>query len=350
MPRARLADVAARAGVSTATASLVLRDQPGPSAPTREAVRAAAEALGYRADRAASLLARRRTHLLGVVLDLASPFHTELTAALDQASTVRGYDLVLSALTPARGERRAVETLLDFRCEGLVLLGPAGAAAELRALGEQRPVVVVGRALRQRGPVNVVRAADDRGVAAVVEHLAEQGHRDIWFLGSPGSPIGAVRRRGYRLAMRRLGLADRVRIVAAGPTEQAGAQATEAVVTMPSALPTALVCFNDRCAVGVLDRLAAHGIRVPGQVSVAGYDDSALAELGTIRLTSVSQQPAIMADAAVNGLVRRIERGSSGGPGLPVGTDTVLDPRLVVRATSGRVADERGRFSFSAPG
>ena len=121
-------------GVSTATASLVLRGRPGPSAATADAVRAAAAALGYRPDRTASLLARRRTHLLGVLLDVTSPFHAELVRALDTASADRGLDLVLSTTTARTGEHRAAETLLDFRCEAMVLLGPQMTDADLTAL------------------------------------------------------------------------------------------------------------------------------------------------------------------------------------------------------------------------
>src|SRR4051812_23966309 len=122
--RPRLADVAARAGVSTASVSLVLRGEPGPSAGTRERVLEAAAELGYRADRAASLLARRRRYLLGVLLDVRNPFHAELVEELHAAADKAGYEVVLSTLTRDRDEDRAIETLLDFRCEALILLGP----------------------------------------------------------------------------------------------------------------------------------------------------------------------------------------------------------------------------------
>ena len=122
--RPRLADVAARAGVSAGLVSLVLRNQPGPSEQTRGRVLDAARELGYRADRTASLLARRRSQHLGVLMDVRNTFHAEMVADIDAAATRRGYDLVLSVLTPTRGERAATEILLDFRCEGLILLGP----------------------------------------------------------------------------------------------------------------------------------------------------------------------------------------------------------------------------------
>src|SRR3954470_16667867 len=122
--RPRLADVAGRAGVSTASVSLVLRGAPGPSAETRKRVLAAAAQLGYRADRAASLLARRRRHLLGVLLDVRNAFHAELVEEIHAEADRVGYEVVLSTLARGRDEERAVESLLDFRCEGMILLGP----------------------------------------------------------------------------------------------------------------------------------------------------------------------------------------------------------------------------------
>src|SRR4029450_9301746 len=129
--RPRLEDVAARVGMSPASVSMVLSGAPGPSAATRERVLEAAAELGYRPDRAASLLARRRTHLVGVLMVAGSAFHAELVEDLYEAAERQGYDVVLSAVTRTRDERRATETLVDFRCEALVLLGPGAPGAPL---------------------------------------------------------------------------------------------------------------------------------------------------------------------------------------------------------------------------
>src|SRR5215468_8861891 len=142
----------------------------------RARVLAAAQELGYRADRTASLLARRRSRHLGVMMDVRNTFHAELVTDLDAAATALGYDLVLSTLTPTRDERRAADILLDFRCEALILLGPDEPAGWLNALGRELPVVVIGRRVPSAA-VDVVRAADDRGVAQAVAHLAGLGHR-----------------------------------------------------------------------------------------------------------------------------------------------------------------------------
>src|SRR5215218_2311560 len=158
--RPRLEDVAERVGMSPASVSMVLSNAPGPSAATRERVLEAAAELGYRPDRTASLLARRRTHLVGVLMEVGSPYHAELVEDIHEAAERQGYDVVLSTVTRTRDERRAVETLVDFRCEALVLLGPVAPASHLGALARQLPVVVLGRRVAA-AEVDVVRSADD---------------------------------------------------------------------------------------------------------------------------------------------------------------------------------------------
>jgi DNA-binding LacI/PurR family transcriptional regulator len=327
--RPRLEDVAERVGMSPASVSMVLSNAPGPSAATRERVLEAAAELGYRPDRTASLLARRRTHLVGVLMQVSSPFHAELVEDLHEAAEGRGYDVVLSTVTRTRDERRATETLVDFRCEALVLLGPVAPAAQLAALGRQLPVVVIGRRVAG-GEVDVVRTADAEGVGQVVDHLATLGHRAIAYVDGGRGTIAADRRRGYRAAMRRHGLAGRVRVIAGDHTEAAGTRAARALLAGGAGgLPTAVVAYNDQSALGLLDELSRAGVEVPGQVSVAGYDDSSLARLAHVNLTTVSQDARGQAEHAVAAAVERLD----GGRTRP--REVVLAPRLVVRGTTG---------------
>ena len=326
--RPRLEDVAARVGMSPASVSMVLSNAPGPSAATRERVLEAAAELGYRPDRTASLLARRRTHLVGVLMEAGSPFHAELVEDIYEAAERQGYDVVLSAVTRTRDERRATETLVDFRCEALVLLGPVGPAADLGALDRQLPVVVIGRRMAGAG-VDVVRTADGDGVAQAVGHLAGLGHRAIAFLDGGRGTIASDRRRGYRTAMRRHGLGDQVRVLAGDHTEAAGTRAARALLASGGGLPTAVVASNDRSALGLLDAFTRAGVEVPGQVSVAGYDDSTLSRLAHVNLTTVSQDARRQAEHAVAAAVERLEGGRTGH------REVVLAPHLVVRGTTG---------------
>jgi DNA-binding LacI/PurR family transcriptional regulator len=322
--RPRLADVAARAGVSTASVSLVLRGAPGPSAETRERVLAAAADLSYRADRTASLLARRRRHLLGVLLDVRNPFHAELVEEVQIEAGQAGYEVVLSTLTRNRDEERAIETLLDFRCEALILLGPDVPDAALDKLAAQVPCVVVGRPVAD-AEVDVVRPAEDVGVDAALHHLISLGHSRITFVDGGRGAVAANRRRGYRRAMRRAGLIAEV--LPGDHTEEGGVRAGRRIIT-EHVLPTAVVASNDRLAVGVMDAFVRAGVDVPGQVSVVGYDDSILARLAHIDLTSVNQDAPAQARNAVRAAVSRLDGGRTAR------METVLVPHLVVRGST----------------
>ncbi|MGW0707502.1 LacI family DNA-binding transcriptional regulator [Streptomyces sp. NPDC002643] len=320
--------MAARVGLSTASVSLVLRGAPGPSDRTRQRVLKAAADLGYQVDRTASLLASRRTRLLGVMVDIHSPFHAELVEHLHTAAEDVGYDLVLSTLTRTRDESTAVDTLLAFRSEALILLGPTAPADTLASLDNKAPVIAVGRRIDD-AELDVVRTADDDGVGQVVDHLVRLGHRDIVHVDGGKGVIATDRRRGYRAAMRRHGLDAHIRVLHGDNTEAAGERAARHLLDGGGRLPTAVVAFNDQCAIGVLAALGRAGVSVPGRVSVAGYDDDTLSRLSCFNLTTVSQGAREQARHAVTAAVERLDQGRTEP------REVVLTPRLVVRGTTG---------------
>jgi DNA-binding LacI/PurR family transcriptional regulator len=325
--RPRLDDVAALVGLSTATVSLVLRNVAGPSTQTRQRVLDAAAELGYRPDRTASLLARRRRQLLGVMMDVHNTYHAELVEDIHDAAENHGYDLVLSTLTRSRDERRAVETLLDFRCEALILLGPEVTSARLVELNSSIPVVCVGRRLSPPA-VDVVRTADDIGVALAIAHLAQLGHRDIVFIDGGRGTIAADRRRGYRTAMKRQGLGDHTRVIPGDHTEAAGSEAAALLIERDGP-PSAVMASNDRCAVGFLAAMNRAGITLPRSLSLVGYDDSITSQLAHVNLTTVSQNAHAQAQQAVALAVERLDEERT------TPREVVLTPTLVVRGTTG---------------
>jgi DNA-binding LacI/PurR family transcriptional regulator len=322
--RPTLEDVAARAGVSRALVSLVVRGAPGASEATRARVLKIADDLGYRPDPRAQLLARGRTRLLGVMFGAQHPFHADLLEGIYLAAEPAGYDIALSALTPSRGENRAIEALLDYRCEGLILLGPQTPTGRLAAFAQQLPVLVVARRVRDT-TLHVVRTADDEGLGLAVDHLVSLGHRDIVHVDGGNAPGAADRRRGYRTAMRHHGLP--VRLAPGGLTEESGGTAAQYLLT--HGLPTAVAAFNDRCAVGILDTLIRTGRSVPGDVSIVGFDDDRLSRLAHINLTTVAQDVAQLASLAVHRLIARLDDPRSGD------REDVVAPHLIVRGTTG---------------
>jgi LacI family transcriptional regulator len=257
-------------------------------------------------------------------------FHADLVEEIQAVADQAGYEIVLSTVTRSHDERRAVDTLLEYRCESLILLGSGLPADELGALAASLPVIVVGRRVALE-TVAVVRSADDHGQGLVVDHLVTLGHRDIVHVdGGPGT-IAEDRRNGYLAAMREHRLAGRAAVVTGGSTEDGGRQAAERLLRR-KARPTAVTAFNDHCALGVMDALSRVGVRVPEDCSVTGYDNSPIAQFAAVDLTSVSQEAAQQAEWAVRAAVDRLE----GVPDPP--WESVLEPRLVVRGSSGAPA------------
>jgi LacI family transcriptional regulator len=270
-----------------------------------------------------------------VPLVLRDAFRAELAEELQLAADTAGYAVALNAITPAHGEARVVESLLDLRCEALLLLSPELAVDELRALAERVPVVVLGRHL-DAGPFDVVRVADDQGVELAVDHLVDLGHRRIVHVDGDGWSMAADRRTGFLTALARHGLPTRDAVVPGGYLEADGAAAARALLTLPEP-PTAVVAANDRSAIGLLDVFLRAGVRVPQDISVVGYDDTELARLAHVDLTTVSQRAAEQAVRAVECAVSRLD-GERTEP-----AEVVLPPRLVVRGTTGPPRSTEGK-------
>ncbi|WP_433519107.1 LacI family DNA-binding transcriptional regulator [Nonomuraea sp. CA-143628] len=320
--RPTILDVAAAAGVSKGLVSKVLSGAAGPSAATTKRVLAVAERMGYRKDRTATLLAQRRTRLIGVTIIPSNVYHGELAEQIQAMVDAAGYETVLGATTATHDERRSIETLIDFRCEALLLLGPTMPEAKLAGLIENVPTVCVGRPLNLPN-VDVVRADDEQGFSDLVNHLVALGHRRIAHVDGGTGHIAAVRRRAYRAAMRRHGLEPVV--LPGGLTERQGAAALKRLRTDV----TAVVAFNDRTALGMMEALESQGVRVPADMSVTGFDDSLMARHPRIALTTVSQSPLEQARLAVQAAIDRLSGDNQER------REIVLPTRLIVRGSTG---------------
>ena len=323
MSRPTMEDVATRAGVSRALVSIVYRNAPGASDATRARVLEAGEALGYRPDHRARLLGRTRTRLLGVTFDVQAPFHGELVEALYAAADSTGYDLALSAVAPTRSEPRAIQSLLDYRCEALILLGPQLSPASLGDLATNQPVIALARKVKATG-VDVVRTDDAAGARLAVEHLVDLGHRHILHVDGGKAPGSAERRTGYRTAMRRAGLTAHV--LTGGRTEDHGVAAAHTFLEAPGSI-TAATLFNDRSAVGFLDTIRHAGLRVPEDLSIVGYDNITAAALSHIDLTTIAQSPTALAKLATEHATARLTN-------TPTPTEETVTPYLIPRTTT----------------
>jgi DNA-binding LacI/PurR family transcriptional regulator len=325
--RVTLEDVAKQADVSRALVSIVMREAPGASSATRERVLAVARELGYRPDISARSLAGQKSRLLGVIFGVGvGSFHFDLLEGLYAAAEAHGHNLILTPLTKGRDERRAVQSLQDFRFDALVMLGPP---TPVPLLAGKVPIVVLGWHV-DHPAVDVVRTSDEHGMLQAVHHLAELGHTRIAHIDGGSDLIATSRRDGYIQAMQASGLGAEIRIVSGGQSQLDGQHAARALLEEED-LPTAIVAFNDDIAVAAMGLLAQQGILVPEQLSIVGWDDSEMAALSPLGLTSVAQHPYEMAHLAIDRLVGRIEGEQADR------RDIVLEPELNVRASTARL-------------
>ncbi len=324
-----LEDVAQAAGVSRALVSIVIRDAAGASEQTRARVLAIANELGYRPDARARLLARSSTRVLGVTYRIGALHHADLLGPIYDAAEAAGYEVILSGMTRHHDERRALNTLLGYRCEAVLMLGPDLPEPELNRLASSMPVVIVGRRMiHPAGAMDTVRTDEDAGLHLAVEHLVNLGHTRIVHVdGGPGTKA-SDRRRGYRSSMKNAGLRANTQVLDGGDTGDDGRRAGVELLIL-DAWPTAVIAYNDESAWGVMRALTAQGVSVPDDISVVGYDGSPLAHLAPRELTTVRQDVESIGRLSVERAIARLE-GSA-----PPEMDVVLRPALVIGETTG---------------
>jgi len=277
---------------------------------------------------AAQLLRRQCSGLIGVVFRAREPFHADLIESIYASTEVAGYNVVLSAVVPTRDERQAFDALVASRCAAAILLGVS--EASLGEFARELPVVEIGR-VPTKAQVDAVHTADDEGVRLAVGHLVSLGHKDIVHVDGGELPGAAERRRGYWDAMAAHDLQGGARVVPGDYTESSGSAAARELLASAQ-LPTAVIAGNDRCAVGLLDEFRRNGVTVPGQVSIVGYDNSRLASLAHVDLTSVRQNTEELARCAVQFAVDRMNSADAGPPRI-----AERDPELIVRSSTGPV-------------
>lgn len=321
-------DVAKRAGVSRTLVSFVMGGKPGAGEETRKRVLRVADEIGYRPDTAARLLARGRSRTLGVLLDVQQPFQADFVSRIYPIAKSAGYEVLLSARGPGRNESEAIESMLSHRCEGLILLGPDADQDYFEELEARAVVVVVGKPMRA-SVFDLVRSADSSGIRQSVAHLADLGHRSIVHVDGGNAPGADIRREAYVGAMRDRGLGEHVRVVPGEHNERAGIAAGHLMLREGS-LPTAVLAGNDRCALGLMDALDRAGVDVPRDVSIVGYDDSEIARLSRIDLTTVRQDVDGLARSAVAFAVARLEDDEAAA------AESVVEPTLIVRGSTSK--------------
>jgi LacI family transcriptional regulator len=287
---ATIQQVAERAGVSIATVSRVANGTGQVSAATRERVAVAIEELGFRPSHFGRALVSRRHGAVGVVLPgLSGPYHSEVIAGFEQAAVEARLAVLILGTHLLEG---SVERVLDLasRVDGLVVLGGSvvdGSVVD-RLVDRGFPVVLMAGQPHPR--VSTVRVESRSAVRTLTRHLAEDhGYADLAFLGNPtDSPDGAERWAGYQQARAELGLPHDDGPVLCAHDQPGGMEAGARLLSGPTR-PRAVVCANDEIALGVLVYALGHGVRVPEDLAITGFDSLPVSAMTRPGLTSVRQ-------------------------------------------------------------
>jgi LacI family transcriptional regulator len=367
--RVTVRDVAARAGVSVGTVSHVITGSRRVAPETRRRVQESMAALGYRPNRVARSLILQRTRTLAMVIpDVANPFFGDLVRGVEEVARQRGYSVLFgNSDNDPEQEARYLEEFLERRVDGLLLVvaagrgvrspepsgdRPDGEAEEgatrgrLAELAAELPVVALDR-LPATWDQDAVLVDNEGGMELVVRHLVDLGHRRLAFVGGdPTLTTGRDRRRGFLRALERRGLAPAWVSDGAFSLESGRAQ-MDALLASSAPPPTAVVAGNDLLALGALLAARERGLRVPHDLSVAGFDDIVYARLADPPLTTVRQPAREMGATAAHLVFRRIDGDESPGQRI------VLRPELVVRASTaplGRPEERRPTGQASGGG
>jgi LacI family transcriptional regulator len=329
---ATIADVAARAGVSTATVSRVLAGVGRARPETQLRVLDAARALDYRPSEVARSLKRRSTQTLGLIItDIENPYFPQLVRSVEDAARAAGYSVLLcNAADDPEREASYLELLVDRRVDGLIIAASS--------LGERHgewlssspiPVVLVNTAAPDVG-LPAITSDNELGGRLAAQHLIDLGHRRFGYLMPPPRNADApARLAGVQAALDAAGCPPEALTVTHGEAVVAGGERATDDLFDREPSTSAVLAYNDLMAIGALRSFRRRGRRVPVDASVVGFDDVALAAYVDPPLTTIAQRTDEMGRQAVARLIGDADRDQTPAASIRLPVD------LVVRESSG---------------
>ncbi len=332
-----IADIARAAGVSHSTVSRALHDSPLISEGTRARIQHLAREMGYTPNAIAQSLHTRQTSSLGLVItSIADPFLNDVVKGVEEVARARGLSVLLSTShNDPEQELAVIETFRRRRVDGILVASSRLSSEYKERLAQlQVPTVLINsQAESQAGQLHWVAIDDYQGAKLAVEHLLQFKHRAIGYLSVGSRPRSARQRQeGYQSALAEAGLESHEDWVLSIPSTEASPE--EDVLAGQQGLPrllaagvTAVFCANDMIAIGALQACREHGIAVPEQLSIIGFDDIMVASYVTPALTTIRQPKAELGRIATRTLLNLLDK-------RPAYNHTLL-PTLIVRASTG---------------
>jgi len=341
MTRVSIKDIARVANVSHSTVSRALSDSPLVSSETKARIQRLAREMGYSPDAQARSLVVGRTRTVGVVVTtITDPFLAEIVQAVENTAHDYGYTVILisSSADPAR-ELEAVEMLRSQRVDGVIVTSSrVGSLYQERLEESEVPVVLLNTHRRQAGPYTFSITVDNRhGGWLATEHLIHLGHRRIAYVtGAVNHSDDQERLAGYRQALEQAGIAFDPALVVPGTGRAGGGERALPVLTALDEPPTAVFCYNDMTAIGLIHAARQMGLPVPEALAVVGFDDILFASFVQPPLTTVAQPMSEMGKQALEMVLSLIDDGDSSRGRV---TNIVVQGTLIVRESS--VAERR---------
>ena len=328
-----ITDLAKLAGVSPGTVSRALADSQLIAKKTRERIQELAREHDFRPNVMARNLRIKRTGAIGVLIPLghetgqhiSDPFFMTLLGYLADSLTERGYDLLLSRVIPT--DPGWLNRVVDSgRVDGVILIGQSDQFTVIDKLAE-RYLPMVAWGANMPGQIHCSVGSDNRkGGELAARHLIKRGCRNFAFFGDPIAPEISERLAGCRTALTEAGIGDALTILPAHLTAETAHPTISKWLDETRTLPNGIIAASDVIAMSALRALSEHGVKVPNDVRVVGYDDLSFANQTVPPLTTIRQDLAAGAAHLVDLLFRRI----AGEPTSSV----VLEPVLVVRQST----------------
>jgi LacI family transcriptional regulator len=307
--RATITDVARLAGVSIKTVSRVFNREPHVRPSTRDKVIAAAESLNYRPNLSARQLASRLSFVIGMLYDNPNSYYvTEVQYGSLQTCWEYGYNLLIHPCQSDSGKLVDEVAALQGQVDGLILLQPLSDIQELCELLLENQIAAVRVSQRPFEGIPWISVGDAEAADDMTEYLLRLGHRRIGFIvGHPDHGQSHDRLAGYRSALQRNDIDFDDRLVEQGLFDYESGYSCAQKLLSSVPRPTAIFASNDQMAMGVLSAAHEQGIKVPGSLSVAGFDDSPFARYAWPALTTVRQPITKVARLATEVLMQQLQ-------------------------------------------
>jgi DNA-binding LacI/PurR family transcriptional regulator len=306
--RATSYDVAKLAGVSQSAVSRVFQDGASASKAMRDRVMAAADQLGYRPNAIARGLITRRSNMVAVVISkLTNLYYPEVLVKLTQNFSQHGVRVLLFALERESDTESVIEQMLQYRVDG-ILTAAIFTPDQLKTISNAHiPVVFYNRSLQDQ-LVSSVRCDQEEGERWLVDGLVNAGHKSFGIVeGPPDSVVSIERKMGALNKLKELGITD-ITTVSGDFGYTTGRECFTKLVEKHGGAPDAVIAANDVMAIGCIDEAReAHGLDVPGDISIVGFDGVGQARYAAYDVTTVRQPIQRMTESAVSMLIERIE-------------------------------------------